>query len=403
MLTFNYSAKTDNGETTHGLVEAETENAAAKLLLSRGLTPLDITVKEEGSKLFARFSSRISSKDRVILTRQLATLLNAGLPLTQSLRTVSEQTSSKALALVLNKVINSVEGGVSLADSLAQHPKVFNDVYVALVAAGEASGTLDKALERIADQQEKDADMISKVRGALVYPVIVLFVITAVVIFLLTTVVPQIKIIYKDFNKDLPFLTSLLIGLASLLINFWWLILAISIAVIFFLRQWFQTESGTEVADMIKLKLPLFGDLFTKLYMARFTRTGQTLMASGVQMLEMMRITARAVDNVHVTKALERASQKVKGGKALSESLKDETVFLALVPQMIKVGEQSGSLDAMMGKAASYYETELDNKIKTISTTIEPVLMVILAVVVGGIVLAILVPVYNLASSNLSV
>lgn len=402
MITFEYSAKTNNGETTRGLVEAETEGAAAKLLLSRGLTPLDISVRQQGNKLLTRFTSRVSSKDRVIFTRQLATLLNAGLPLTQSLHTVSEQSDSKQLALVLNQVINSVEGGISLSQAMAKHPGVFNEVYVALVAAGEASGTLDQALERIADQQEKDADMISKVRGALVYPLIVLVVITAVVVFLLTTVVPQIKLIYKDFNKELPFLTAILIGVASIITNFWWLIITVAVVAGFFLRQWFKTEAGASVADRLKLNMPLFGDLFTKLYMARFTRTGQTLIASGVQMLEMLRITARAVDNVHVADAITRASQKVKGGKALSESLKDEDVVLSLVPQMIKVGEQSGSIDKMMGKSADYYENELDNKIKTISTTIEPILMVVLAVVVGGIVLAILVPVYNLASSNLA-
>jgi len=401
MISFQYTAKNNQGGTTKGLVEAETEGAAAKLLLAQGLTPIDITVREQGSKLLSRFTSRVRTKDRIIFTRQLATLLNAGLPLTQSLRTVAEQADSKQLALILNQVINSVEGGIALSEALAKHPKVFNDVYIALVAAGESSGTLDRALERIADQQEKDADMISKVRGALVYPIIVTLVISAVVVFLLTTVVPQIELIYKDFDKELPFLTSILIGFANILINYWWLILIVLVAVGFFLGRWFKTSAGVLVLDQLKMNVPLFGDLFTKLYMARFTRTGQTLVASGVQMLDMLRITARAVDNVHVAKAIARAAEKVKGGKALSDSLRDEPTFLPLVPQMLKVGEQSGSLDKMMGKSASYYENELDNKIKTISTTIEPVLMVVLAIVVGGIVLAILVPVYNLSSESL--
>ncbi|MCB9823038.1 type II secretion system F family protein [Candidatus Nomurabacteria bacterium] len=401
MISFQYTAKNNQGGTTRGIVQAETEGAAAKLLLAQGLTPTDITVKQEGNRFFSRFTSRIRAKDRIIFTRQLATLLNAGLPLTQSLHTVSEQAESKQLTVIINEVISTVEGGVALSEALSKHPKVFNDVYIALVAAGESSGTLDQALERIADQQEKDADMISKVRGALVYPVIVTFVIGAVVIFLLTTVVPQIQLLYKDFNKELPFLTAILIGFANILINFWWLILIVLIAIGFFLSRWLKTSSGTDLADNLKMNVPLFGDLFTKLYMARFSRTGQTLVASGVQMLEMLRITSRAVDNVHVARAIDRAAKKVQGGKALSDSLKDEDVFLPLVPQMLKVGEQSGSIDKMMGKSASYYENELDNKIKTISTTIEPILMVVLAVVVGGIVLAILVPVYGLASESL--
>lgn len=401
MITFQYTAKNGDGGTTKGLVEAESEGAAAKLLIARGLTPLDISLKQTGNKFLTKLTTRVKTKDKVIFTRQLATLLNAGLPLTQSLYTASEQTDNKQLALVLSQVISSVEGGVSFSEALSKHPDIFNDVYVALVAAGETSGTLDQALERIADQQEKDADMISKVRGALVYPVIVTAVIVAVVIFLLTTVVPQIELLYKDFDKELPFLTAILIGVANIITQFWWLILAIALVGGFFFRQWLKTSGGTLFADKVKLEMPLFGDLYTKLYMARFSRTGQTLIASGVQMLEMLRITARAVDNVHVAKAITRAGEKVKGGKPLSESLKAEDVFLSLVPQMIKVGEQSGSIDKMMGKSASYYENELDNKIKTISTTIEPILMVLLAIVVGGIVLAILVPVYNLASENL--
>lgn len=402
MISFSYTAKDASGKSVKGLVEAETEGAAAKLLLEQKLTPLDIKVHESGNNLLGRFSSRIKTKDRIIFTRQLATLINAGLPLTQSLRTVAEQTSSKPLGLIINKVISTVEGGVAFSEALAEHPKVFNDVYIALVAAGESSGTLDEALERIATQQEKDAAMLSKVRGALVYPIIVTLVIGAVVIFLLTTVVPQIEILYNDFDEELPFLTSILIGIAKLIMKFWWLMLIILGAAIFFLDRWFKTAPGEAFADKFKMKVPLFGDLFIKLYMARFCRTGQTLMASGVPMLEMLRITARAVDNVHVSASVKTASEKVKGGKALSEALKVETeTFLPLVPQMLKVGEQSGSIDTMMEKAATYYEDELDNKIKTISTTIEPVLMILLALVVGGIVMAILVPVYNLASANL--
>lgn len=402
MLTFQYTAKTNEGRPAKGLVEAETESAAAKLILAQGLTPLEIHPKGQSGSILSRFTNRISTKDRIIFTRQMSTLVNAGLPLTQSLRTVAEQTSSKPLAVIINQIVASVEGGTTLAESLSRHPKVFSDVYVALVAAGESSGTLDQALERIANQQEKDAEMLSKVRGALVYPVIVLFVIGGVIIFLLTTVVPQIELIYKDFNKKLPFLTGILISVANIITNYWWAILLIIVVAVFFLRKWLKTKAGGEVADRVKLKIPLFGDLFNKLYMARFCRTGQTLMASGVPMLEMLRITSNAVDNVHVEDAIERSAEKVKGGKGLSVALKDEPVFLPLVPQMLKIGEQSGSIDKMMDKAATYYENELDTKIKTISTTIEPVLMVVLAVVVGGIVGAILVPVYSLASESIA-
>lgn len=403
MISFEYEAKAKDGTSVKGIVEAESENTAAKLLVGQGLTPIHVKAKAVRGGLLGKVSSRISAKDRIIFTRQLATMINAGLPLTQSLRTVQEQSSSKALRTVVGNVISSVEGGTSFAESLEKHPEVFSAVYVALVSAGEASGTLDKALDRIALQQEKDADIISKVRGALVYPLIVVAVIAAVVIFLLTTVVPQIKLIYQDFNKDLPFLTGILIGAADILINFWWLIILITGAAIFFLVRWSRTDGGELVVDKFKLSVPLFGDLFQKLYMARFCRTGETLMSSGVMMLETLRITAQAVDNVWVEKSIDKAAQQVKGGKALSLALKAETeTFLPLVPQMIHIGEQSGAIDKMMDKAATYYEQELDNKIKAISTTIEPILMVVLAVVVGGIVLAILLPVYNLASESVA-
>lgn len=404
MLNFHYSAKNKEGRAVSGLVEAESESAAGKLLIAQGLAPLSVTLKDDTKNgVFSRFSNRIATKDKIIFTRQLATLINAGLPLTQSLRTVAEQTNSKQLALIAQQIVASVEGGTTLADSLARHPKVFNDVYVALVAAGESSGTLDQALERIATQQEIDAEMTSKIRGALIYPIIVLVVIVGVVIFLLTTVVPQIELLYNDFNKDLPFLTAVLIAVAKFIINFWWLLLVIAVGGGYFLSKWFKTKSGQIVADNLKLKMPLFGDLFQKLYMARFCRTGETLMKTGVPMLEMLRITARAVDNIHVESAIARAAEKVKGGKALSLALSKEPTFLALVPQMIKIGEQSGAIDKLMDKSATYYENELDTKIKTISTIIEPVLMVFLAIVVGGIVLAILVPVYGLVGENLSV
>lgn len=402
MISFQYTAKKPDGSTVRGIVEAETEAAAGRLIIAQGMAPLKITVKDQGSSLLSKLTGRVTTKDKILFSRQLSTLINAGLPLTQSLRTVSEQTNNKRFATVINQIIASVEGGTTFSESLSKHPKMFNDVYVSLVAAGETSGTLDEALERLANQQEKDADMISKVRGALVYPLIVVVVIGGVVTFLLTTVVPQIELIYKDFDKELPFMTAILIWSGKFLINFWWLIIIVFVAVVFFLVKWFQTKEGEQVADKIKLKIPLFGDLFQKLYMARFCRTGQTLMASGVAMLEMLRITSKAVDNVHVEAAILRASQKVKGGKALSSGLAAEPVFLPLVSQMIKVGEQSGAIDQMMDKAATYYENEIDNKIKAISTTIEPILMVLLAVVVGGIVMSILVPVYGLASESIA-
>lgn len=401
MLTYVYTAKdTASNKTVKSTVQAESERAAAKLLMSRNLIPLDITPESEKNDIFSSLQNRVSTKDRVVFTRQLATLINAGLPLAQSLHTVQEQTTNKKLKVVAQDIITSVEGGSNLADAFAKHPKVFSELFVALVAAGEVSGTLDKALERISDQQEKDAEISSKVKGAMVYPAIVMLVIFGVIIFMLTTVVPQIQNLYTNLHKELPFLTAIMVAAANFLMNFWWLLLAAMIAGAYFLRRWAVTTHGRRTIDTLKLNVPVFGIMFRKLYMARLNRTAQTLLESGVPMLEMLRITSKAIGNVIVAEEVMRASEKVKSGKSLASSLKTEQYILPLVPQMISIGEQSGQIDSMMGKAATFYENELDNTIRSISTAIEPILMVVLAVVAGGMVGAILLPIYGLIGSG---
>lgn len=400
MKRFSYQAKdTSTDKIVKAEVQAESESAAAKLLIAQGFTPLDIKEEDENGSFFGRLANRITTKDRVVFTRQLATLIGAGLPLTQSLRTVLEQTPNKRLQSVVEDVITSVEGGKTLSDSFAKHSDVFNSVFLALISAGETSGTLDDALKRIATQQEKDAAMMSKIRGALTYPLIVLAVIVGVMVFMLVTVVPQVEKLYHDLKKTLPFLTQAMVTLADFLAHFWWLVLIILGIGTYFFMQYLKTENGIKFKDGFKLNVPLFGPMFRKLYMARFARTGQTLLATGVAMLDMLRISGEAVNNTVIQAEIERAAEKVKGGKSLSSALQSEEYILSLVPQMIKIGEQSGRIDEMMGKTATVYEDELDEQIKTISTAIEPVLMVILAVVAGGMVGAILLPIYSLVNS----
>ena len=297
---------------------------------------------------------------------------------------------------IVQEIISDIEGGRQLSSAFEKHPEVFDNVYVALVAAGEASGTLDEALKRIASQQEKDAAMIGKVRGAMVYPAIVLLVIIAVVVFMLVMVVPQVEGLYSSLHKELPFMTKVMVSVAGFLAQFWWALVILLGIGLYFFQQYLKTEAGIRTKDTFKLNVPVFDTMFRKLYMARFTRTGQTLLNSGVAMLDMLRITARAVNNSIIRQGIERASEKVKGGKALSVSLKNEDYILPMVPQMIKIGEQSGKIDEMMGKCAQIYEDELDEEIKAITTTIEPVLMVVLAVVAGVMVGAIIFPIYSL-------
>jgi type IV pilus assembly protein PilC len=401
MLTFIYTARdTSTNKVIHSTVQAESERAAAKLLMGQGIIPLEIIEQGKKSNILARFTNRIRSKDRIIFTRQLATLINAGLPLAQSLHTLATQTENKAMVSVINDIIASIEGGNSLSQAFGKHPGVFNEVYLALISAGEASGTLDQALERIANQQEKDAELIGKVRGAMVYPGIVLVVIMGVIGFMLFTVMPQIQRLYHDLKKTLPWTTQIMVDTANFMAAFWPLVIFFVAVGIYFLRRYIKTDNGREVVDTLKIRVPLFGSMFMKLYMARFARTGQTLLSTGVPMLEMMRISSSAVNNRVISHSLDKAADKVKGGKALSVALKDDDNILSLVPQMIGIGEQSGGIDKMMGKAASYYEDELDNTIRSISTAIEPILMVCLAVVAGFMVAAILLPVYSLVDTS---
>lgn len=406
MLTFKYQARDSrSGELVKSEVQAASTEAAAKAIRQEGLSPLEITVKgEAGGNPIAKFRARIKVKERIIFARQLSTLINAGLPLVQSLRSVGDQTESKPFKAVINQIITDVEGGSNFSASLGKHPKIFNAVFVNLVAAGEASGTLDKALERVATQQEKDAEIISKVRGALAYPLIVMLVMLLVVGFMIVKVLPQVEGIYKDLpGAHLPFVTVALLAVSHFVINFWWVVLLLVVGVGFFVTRWARTGPGKEVVDKLKMKMWPIGPLFMKMYMARFARTGSTLVSSGVPLLQVLDITSKSVNNVHLEASLNKASDKVRGGKALSLALQDDPNFLSLVPNMLRIGEQSGQIEAMMEKIAEYYEKEVDNQIKAISTIIEPVMMIMLGIAAFIIVAAILLPIYGLAGQSNSI
>jgi len=402
MLTFKYLARDPaSGQKIKAEVEAESEQAAAKLLHQEGLAPLEITLKEGGDKRVGKFFNRIKAKDKILFSRQLSTLINAGLPLLQSLRSVANQTTNKPLKVVISKVIADIEGGSAFSVALIRHPDVFNQVYISLISAGEVSGTLDASLERLANQQEKDAEIVSKVRGAMIYPIIVMLVMVAVVTFMLVTVLPQVEDLYSGLpGARLPFVTRLLLTVSHLVTGYWWVLLILVGLGTFFTSRWARTLGGKSVIDKLKMRMWPVGPLFMKMYMARFARTGTTLVASGVPLIQMMEITAKAVNNVHVGRSLEKAIDKVRGGKALSDSLENDPNFLDLVPNMLRIGEQSGAIEDMLDKTASYFEKEVDNQIKTISTIIEPVLMVVLGVVAIIIVAAILLPIYGLVGQN---
>ena len=390
MLTFNYEARnTSTGQKVKAQVQADTERSAAKLIQEQGLAPLSITVQKESS---SRNPKKIKSKDKVLFARQLSTLVNAGLPIMQSLRSVQQQTTNKALKLVIDDIIASVEGGGSLADSLKKHPQVFSEVFVSMVAAGEASGTLDKSLDRLALQQEKDAEVLSKIKGAMIYPLVVIFIMIAVVGFMIVGVLPQVKGLYEGLGAgQMPIITRILLWISDVIIQFWYIFLILIIGLVIFGRRWLKTPNGKRFLDKVKLTLKPINRLFMKIYMARFSRTGATLIASGVPLIQMLEITGNAVANSYIKESIDKAKDQVKGGNSLADSLKGDPYFPELVPNMLQIGEQSGAIEGMMSKIADYYEKEVDNEIKNISTIIEPALMIVLGVVAltnccGGIV-----------------
>ncbi len=403
MLTYKYIAKSvATGEVINAEIQADSEQSAAKLIKTEGYTPISIKAKRLNNFGLSKYLNRVKAKDKVLFSRQLSTLINAGLPLVQSLRNVMNQTENKTLKATIGRIITDVEGGASFSASLSKYPDIFNRVFISLVAAGEASGTLDAALERLANQQEKDAEILSKIRGAMIYPAIVIVVMVLVMGFILVKVLPQVQTFYKDLpGASLPLITKLLLMVSNFAVKYWYIVLILIIIGVIFTTRWANTLGGKRVVDKLKMKAWPIGPLFMKVYMARFARTGQTLVASGVPLIQMLEITSDAINNIHLEKSISSAIEKVKGGKALSDSIAHDPNFLELVPNMLHIGEQSGSLEAMMGKIADYYEREVDNEIRNISAIIEPVLMVILGIAAFIIVAAVLLPIYGLASNNL--
>lgn len=398
MKRFNYKAKEkETGKSVKGSIQAENEQIAGRLLIEQGYIPESVV--EEGTGLLGG-KGHVTTKDRIMFTRQLSTLIGAGLPLATSLRTVAAQTQAKAMKVIVEEILTNVESGRTLYDSFAQYPDVFNGVYLALIKAGETSGTLDLALKRLADQEEKDAAMMSKIRGALVYPAIILVVIIAVLAFMMIMVVPQVKNLYEDMGEELPGLTQFLVNISDFFAQFWWLVAIVIAAIVGAL--WYavkKTPAGRKAADSFKIHVPLFGGLFRKLYVSRFARTAEMMLATGVPMLDSVKIAVDATSNVVVEEEYSKSIEIIKGGKPLSESLQDRNYMLPLVPQMASIGEESGKIDEMLGKAAQVYENELDEQINAISTMIEPILMVIMAGLIGVVVGGTLLPIYSLVNS----
>lgn len=400
MQQFVYTAKDPTGKIVKAEVEAGSVSEASKLLVSRKLFPLSITVRKE-SLIGGGFSSlqRIKSKDKTLFTRQLATLTKAGLPLAKAIHILIEQTSNPKMLRIIKDVGTTIEGGSTLAQALAKYPDIFPDIYISMIEAGEVSGNLEESLLRLALQEEKANEINSKIRGALTYPIVVLAVLVGVMILMITVVLPQVGKMYTDLGKPLPAMTQLLLGVAGVMQRFWYLFVAFGIGGIYMLRRYVGTPPGRLALDRLKLQIPFISTLMQKMYMAQFSRTLGSLVGSGVPLLQALGITSKAIGNVLIQREVGRIASQVKSGAALSKPISDSNYFLPLVGQMISVGEQTGTLGDSLNKVASYFEEEVDDTVKNISTLIEPATMIVLGLMVAFLIAAVLLPIYGLVSS----
>jgi type IV pilus assembly protein PilC len=340
---------------------------------------------------------RVRFNEVVNFTRQLSTMITAGLQVTEALRILEGQAGPE-FAEVLSQISNEVEGGASLAGAMEKHPKIFSKVYVSLVRAGEAAGVLDEVLKRLATSMEKQREFRSKTKGALTYPAIVMVGMGLVGIIMMVFVIPKLTSMYQDFGAELPGATKILIGLSSLITRVWYLSLLIVVGAVMGLRMWLKTEGGRLAFDQLVLKLPVVGPLITEVVLTDFTRTLSLLVASGISLLEALRIVGRALGNALFEKAVAKAAVQVEKGFPLAATLAAEAVFPPLVPQMVSVGEETGKLDEVLGKLAGYFEMEVEHRIKSLTTAIEPLIMILLGVGVGFLVIAVILPIYNLTS-----
>lgn len=400
MAVFQYKARGADGKIVSGLVEAPNETTAARLLHDKQLFVVGLTQSAGQvsiASILTRFQ-RVGFADIVNFTRQLATMIVAGLPLPEALTILRSQATNKLFAAILQDVERQIVGGGTLGDALSKYPAYFSNTYVALVRAGESSGTLDQVLTRLADILESQREFRSKVQGAMIYPVIILVGMGAVVFIMMTVVVPKLTDLYKDFNIQLPASTQLLMSISGFFVRFWWLLILGTLLAGELFRRWRKTPEGELIVDTILLKIPLFGELQKKVMLVEFTRTLGMLIASGIHILEGLQILRESLANVVFRNAIGEISKKVEKGFPLGDTFAQYPVFPPIVSQMMKVGEETGKLDDTLLKLSKYFQSESENLVKGLTTAIEPIIMVVLGVGVGFIVISVITPIYNLTS-----
>lgn len=402
MPNYTYTAHTKTNESRTGTITADSEAAAASLLREKGLRPITLKpVAGSGMNMNIKLpgGGKVKPKDLVVFTRQFSTMINAGVPILRALTTLRDQTASPALKEALDKVSADVQGGGQLSDAFEKHPKIFNAVYINMVRAGESGGILDKILGRLANQVEKDSQIKSKLRGAMIYPAVVTLVAIGAVAFLMTGVIPKLTSILTENNVALPLQTKAIIFLSNFMLNQWYILLAGIIVAFFIFRRYVKTPSGQYNFHKFVLKVPVFGKIVMKVNIARFARTFSSLMAAGVTVIESLNVTSGSLGNVVIKKALQESINDIRAGSNISDSLAKSGVLPGIVVQMAAVGEETGQMDTVLEKVAEFYEQEVDTVIDSLSSIIEPILIVSLGGVVGFIVASVLGPIISLQGS----
>ncbi len=398
MAAFTYEAINAQGLESSGIIHAPDSGTATEQLQARGLLPRSLSERAASGEGGVRTGfKKVKPRSLQIFARQLATMIEAGVSIVAALVTLEEQTDDSYLQEILGEVRSDVEAGMVLSRALARHPKVFNRLIVSMVEAGESSGTLDSVLDRIATQIEKETQIKRRVKGAMVYPAVVLSFATLVLVFMLLFIVPVFVNVFDDLGGELPLPTKLVMDMSNTLRGYWFIIFPALIGAVFGLRKLKRTESGRQNWDRIKLRIPMkIGDVVQKVALARFSRTLATLVASGVDIIQALEITGSTAGNYVIEESLANVRTRVHEGARISAPLAEDPIFPPMVSQMVKIGEETGELDKMLGKIADFYEDEVDASIQSLTSIIEPILMIGVGIMVGTIVIAMYLPMFKL-------
>lgn len=399
MTKYSYSAVDSNGIPQSGLVEANSTDQAVQVLRNRGLIVTEVKEKKELElgQIIGKFRG-VPAQEKIVFTRQLSTMIASGLPITQSLKILQQQAHNAVFEQSLGDILRAIDGGASLHEAMAEHPKVFNRLYLSLIKAGEASGQLDVILDRLAEMMEKDKEFKDKVRGAMIYPIIIVVVMLMVLAVMFLFVIPRLAALYEELNAELPVITKLMISASKLMVGFWWLAALLTVGAFVGLRYLLRRPNVREVTDELKLKLPVFGSLSREVQLTSFTRTLSMLVSSGIPLLEALSIAKETITNQIFRDGVNAAAAAVGKGRPLGETFRANQAFPPIMSEMITAGEQTGKLDEVLGKVSQYFENEATNKTENLASAIEPIVMVVLGVMVGFLVVSLILPIYSLTS-----